>query len=296
MAAFVLQTLRNRAFGRSSDTKRRTSGSRSDVRQASQQESAILPPVLLAKDLTGYHNLVQLASRTFTEGFHHKPRIDMELLQEFSEGLIALSGGRDGSLNHFLRQGDRERALANANEFTALFGKDNFFIEIQDHWSADEPQMNEQLAGLATECGFGLVATNNAHYLTTEDSVARQILLCIADGRTLTESEKANAVDGKRYVRSAEEMWEIFGNTYPEALTNTTKIAEMCQLDLAVGGDNLFLPSFPIPESSGCATEDDYFVKVVRERFEMRKSTVLNAMLARERSNIRLKTTTNGSI
>lgn len=258
-----------------------TSGNRSDRSSSvAAGERPYYNLVLLAKDLTGYHNLVQLASRAFTEGFHHKPRIDMELLPQFGEGLIALSGGRDGSLNHFIRQDDRDRALANTNELASLFGKDNFFIEIQDHWSADEPEMNAQLAEIATETGVGLVATNNAHYLTTEDSVARQILLCIADGRTLTESEKANAVGGKRYVRSAEEMWEIFGETYPEALTNTTKIAEMCELDLAVGGDNLFLPSFPIPAPSGCATEDDYFVKVVREGFEMRRRTVLDAMLA----------------
>jgi DNA polymerase-3 subunit alpha len=257
-----------------------TSGSRSDRSSSvAAGERPYYNLVLLAKNLVGYHNLVQLASRAFTEGFHHKPRIDMELLPQFSNGLIGLSGGRDGSLNHFLRQDDRDRALVNANELASLFGKDNFFIEIQDHWSADEPEMNAQLAAIATESGVGLVATNNAHYLTTEDSVARQILLCIADGRTLTESEKANAVGGKLYVRSAEEMWEVFGDTYPEALTNTTKIAEMCELDLEISGNNLILPNFPIPETSGARTGDEYFEKIVREGLEKLKETVLVPMI-----------------
>lgn len=233
--------------------------------------------VLLAADLEGYHNLVLLASRAFTEGFHHKPRVDMELLREHSGGLIALSGGPRGPIDHFLRSSNTEKAEEYAAQFADFFGKENFYIEIQPNWREEDEDLNPRLAHLAERVGCGIVATNDAHYLEPEDARARQILLCIAEGRTISENGGPDFT-GKRYVRSAEEMWEIFGKDFPEALENTLKIANRCQLEIEIGPDNLTLPGFPIPADSGCETLDEYFEKVVREGLEDLKAEVLRPM------------------
>ncbi len=236
--------------------------------------------VLLAKDVTGYQNLVWLASKAFTEGFHHRPRIDLEILRERSTGLIALSGGENGALNHFLGAGDRARAVGLARDFVSIFGADDFFVELQDHGAVGEPETNGSLAALAAEVGAGIVATNDAFYLNEEDARAHEVLLCIGEGRTMVESNRTRLPSSKYYVRSAAEMWEVFGKDYPEALRNTLAIAERCRIELPLG-DSLTLPRYPIPADSGCDTTDAYFEKVVLEGFEGRAETVWNPMAAR---------------
>ena len=233
--------------------------------------------LLLATDLEGYYNLVHLASKSFTEGFHHKPRLDFELLAEKSKGLIGLSSGFGGAIWHFLRQDNVERAMEHAQKCEEIFGKGNFFIEIQDHQLDEEKNIVKKLVELSQTTQIPLVATNDAHYLNQDDAFAQEILMAIGEGKTVNDSTRRQFGSDNFYLRSAAEMWEIFGKEFPEALQNTLKIAEMCRVEFPKG-DNLTLPTFPIPENSMCQTADEYFEEVVMEGFEHRKNTVWKAM------------------
>ncbi|MGH7783635.1 MAG: DNA polymerase III subunit alpha, partial [Candidatus Binatia bacterium] len=216
-----------------------------------------------------------LASKAFTEGFHYKPRIDLDILAEKSSGLIALSGWSNGSIGHFLTRGDTETALKSALELRDIFGEDNFYLEIQDHGTAEDKDLLTKTVELSKKSGIPLVAANDAHYLTADDARARDILVCIGEGRTL---DTGSVSDGEFYVRSADEMWQTFGAEFPEALTNTLKIAAQCELELPLGDDNLTLPNFPIPADSGIATVDAYFEKVLNDGFDERKQEVWLSM------------------
>ncbi len=238
--------------------------------------------VLLAKNLKGYQNLVYMASKAFTEGFYHKPRIDLELLAERSEGLIGLTSCRTGAIHHYLSNGDEQKALEKAKQFEDIFGKENFYIEIQNHGLDEEKKINRTLVEFTKKNDFSLVAANEAHYLTEDDSRAHELLLCIGEGKTIHDSTRTNFGCSKFYVSSAEEMWQIFGDELPDALNNTLKITEMCQTELPKG-DELTLPEFPIPADSNCRTTDEYFEKVVLEGFEVRKSTVWKPLADVER-------------
>lgn len=229
--------------------------------------------VLLAKNLTGYQNLVYMASKAFTEGFHHKPRIDLELLAEKCEGLIGFSSGRSGAIHHYLETDAEQKALETANIFRDILGQENFYLEIQDHGLEEEKKLNRKLVDFAKKNNFPIVAGNDAHYLTEEDSRAHELLLCIGESKTIYDSTRSRFGSSKFYLRSAEEMWEIFGNELPESLINTLKIEEMCQTELPKG-DNLTLPEFPIPVNAKCNTTDEYFEKVVMDGFEDRKRKV----------------------
>ncbi|MGI8639543.1 MAG: DNA polymerase III subunit alpha [Pyrinomonadaceae bacterium] len=233
--------------------------------------------ILLAKDLEGYYNLAYLASKAYTEGLYHKPRIDLELLAGKSNGLIGLSAGFDGAVWHFLKQDNTERAFENAKLFEEIFGKGNFFIEIQDHGLKDEIKIRRHLVELSRKTEIPLVATNDAHYLTKEDARAHEILLAIGEQKTISESTKAESENF--YLRSSEEMWEIFGSELPEALKNTVKIAEMCQVAFPEKSE-LTLPNFPIPIDADCRTTDEYFERVVMEGFENRRNKVWDSMRA----------------
>lgn len=232
--------------------------------------------VLLAKDYKGYQNLVQLASRAYTEGLYHKPRIDKELLAEYSDSLVALTGGFDGAVLHNLRHGDIDAAKRHAGVLNELFGVGNFFLEIQDHGTDDEKRVRSELVDLARKLSIPLVATNDAHYLTKDDARAHEVLLCIGEGRTLSEGRHTLETPNY-YVRSAEEMWALFGSELPEALTNTLEIAVMCDVDFSTGG-KLTLPTFPIPAEFGSDSIDDYFEKVAWDGYQKRKETVFDQM------------------
>ena len=230
--------------------------------------------ILLAENLEGYQNLAYLASKAYTEGLHHKPRIDLELLTEKSSGLIGLSGGFDGALWHFLRQDNFQKAFENAKLFEEIFGRGKFFIEIQDHGLKDEEKIRRKIVELSKKTEIPLAATNDAHYLTKEDARAHEILLAIGEQKTISGGSRAESADF--YLRSAEEMWQIFGDDLPEALQNTVKIAEMCQV-VFPKESSLTLPDFPIPENTGCRTIDEYFERVVLDGFENRKTKVWDA-------------------
>lgn len=229
--------------------------------------------VLLAKDLEGYYNLAHLASKAFTEGFHYKPRIDLDLLASRSKGLIALSSGFKGAVWHYLKQKEFEKSLEKAKLFEDVFGKNNFFIEIQDHETPAEREIRRDLIELSKKSGIPLVATNDAHYLTPDDARAHELLYCIAEGKTVNDGTRTRLDSPNFHVRSAQEMWDVFGGELPDALRRTVEIAEMCQVKMP-SGDNLTLPEFPIPKTSECATADEYFEKVVMDGFSERKKTV----------------------
>lgn len=235
--------------------------------------------VLLAKDLEGYYNLAFLASKAFTEGFHYKPRIDLELLAGHSKGLIGLSSGFKGAVWHYLQQKNLTAATEKAKLFEDIFGKGNFFIEIQDHDLEEERKIHKDLVEFSKKTEIPLVATNDAHYLTTEDARAHELLYCISEQKTVNDGSRTVFGSTLYYLRSPREMWEIFGSELPETLFRTVEIAEMCQMKLP-GGDNLTLPQFPIPKDSECRTTDEYFEKVVLEGFLERKKNVWDVLEA----------------
>ncbi|MGD9561138.1 MAG: DNA polymerase III subunit alpha [Pyrinomonadaceae bacterium] len=251
------------------------SGGRADRTSAIQAgERPYYNLVLLARDITGYQNLVQLSSRAFTEGFHHKARIDLDLLAQYSEGLIGLSAGMGGSVGHFLNNRDVARATAAAKELESILGRGNFFLEISENGLDEQAEMVKRVVGLSRSTEIPLVATNDVHYLTEEDARAHAIIQCIGEGRTLAPGV-AQSGSSKMYLRSRGELWEIFGSELPEALNNTLEIAQGCFVDLDLDSENFILPHYPIPADSGCTTPAQYFELQVAEGFEERKATKL---------------------
>jgi len=257
-------------------------GSRRDRAASAPGEKANHHLILLAKDLEGYRNLVRLTSKAYTEGFYYKPRIDKELLSEHSKGLIALSACLSGVPSAALARDDFDAAAAAAIEFEEIMGKGNYFLEIQEHGLDAQERIRKPLVELSKRTGVPLVATNDAHYLSPEDSRAHDVLLCIGSGKTVTDTNRLRYASPNFYVRSPEEMWRIFGNELPEALTRTVEIAERCDLKLPENINHL--PKYPIP-SGEVASPDEYFEKVVRDGFERRRQQVW----ARQQSRGKLK-------
>jgi DNA polymerase III subunit alpha len=253
-----------------------TRGSRRDRSASAPGEKANFHLILLAKDLDGYRNLVRLTSKAYTEGFYYKPRIDKELLAEHSKGLIALSACMSGVPSAMLAKDNCDEAAAAALEFEEILGKGNYFLEIQEHGLEAQQRIRKPLVELSRRTGVPLVATNDAHYLTPEDSRAHDVLLCIGSGKTVNETNRLRYATPNFYVRTPEEMWRIFGDELPEALTRTVEIAERCELKLPENINHL--PNYPIPEG---ASPDEYFEKVVRDGFERRRQQVWERQLSR---------------
>ena len=206
--------------------------------------------VLLAENEIGYRNLLQIVSCAHTEGFYYRPRADKELLREHSEGLIALSACESGEIPRLLKAGQRDDAIRVAREFEELFGKGNFFIEVQHHGTERDASIRNQLLDLAREVDIPLVATSDVHYLTNEDRLAHEVLLNIRANKTLNDPDH-RAFDGEGYhFRSGEEMEELFADI-PEAIANTRHIADRCSLELSFG--HSMIPPFDIPEGADSA-------------------------------------------
>lgn len=235
--------------------------------------------ILLAKDLEGYQNLVRLTSKAYTEGFYYKPRIDRELLSKNSRGLIGLSACMSGVPSSLLARGAFEEAKQAAHEFEELLGKGNYFLEIQEHGLEAQQRIRKPLVELSRQTGIPLVATNDAHYLRPDDARAHDVLLCIGSGKTVKDSNRLRYGSPNFYVRSAEEMWTIFGGELSDALERTVEIAEKCNLQLPKGTN--YLPKFPIPASDKDLSLDEYFEKVVREGYEKRRAKVWGPAQAR---------------
>jgi DNA polymerase-3 subunit alpha len=235
-------------------------------------EKANFHLILLAKDLEGYHNLVRLTSKAYTEGFYYKPRIDREILAAHSKGLIGLSACMSGVPSAMLARERCEEAAQAAIEFEEILGKGNYYLEIQEHGLDAQKRIRKPLVELAKRTGVPLVATNDAHYLTPEDARAHDVLLCIGSGKTVNDPNRLRYGPPNFYVRSPEEMWAIFGHEMPEVLTRTVEIAEMCNLVFPSSVN--YLPNYPIPVSEIGLSVDEYFEKVVREGYEQRRQQV----------------------
>ena len=201
--------------------------------------------VLLCKNMTGYNNLIQLVSNGFTEGFYSKPRVDEEFLRKHSDGLIALSACLSGKIPRLLSAGDYESAKKAALTYSDIFGKDNFYIELQDHGTPDTREILPELVKIAEECDLRMVATNDCHYLRKRDSEIQQVLMCIQTNTTLDSPNKPGFGTDDYYIKTTDEMKRIYG-AYPGAIENTVKIAERCNLEFEFGKINL--PKFPCPE------------------------------------------------
>jgi DNA polymerase-3 subunit alpha len=253
-------------------------GSRFDKKDAQKGEKPYNHMILLAKDREGYHNLVRLTSKAFKEGFYRKPRIDRELLSQFSKGLIGLSACLSGVPQAHLKHGRLEAAEKSAHEFQDILGKGNYFLEIQDHELEDQRKINKNLIELSKKTGIPLVATNDAHYLYREDYEAHDVMLCIGTGKTVNDTNRMRFGGPQWYVRTPEEMGQIFTHI-PDALTRTLEIAEMCNLKLPLGENQL--PVYPIPPGEGDISIDEYFEKVIRQGYEKRRETVWDSLLAK---------------
>ena len=200
--------------------------------------------ILLAESNEGYKNLIKIVSRGYTEGFYYKPRVDNELLRRYSGGIIATSACIAGSVQQALVRGDYGGARAKALEYLDIFGKDHFFLEIQDQGLEEEAEINPLLKRLSKETGIGLVATNDVHYIRQEDSGFHDVLLCIQTGAFVDDTDRMRFPNDQFYLKSEEEMRRIFADI-PEAIENTHKIAERCNVEFEFG--HLHLPEFVPP-------------------------------------------------
>lgn len=204
---------------------------------------------LLAKDFTGYQNLVRLASRAYLEGFYEKPRIDREILREHAEGLIALSGCLGAEIPQFILQDRLDLAEARLNEYLSIF-KDRFFIEIQNHGLPEQKKVNEVLKEFARKYGLGMVATNDGHYVRKEDARAHEVLLAIQSKSTLDDPGRWRFPCDEFYVKTPEEMRAMFPEEEwgDEPFDNTVEIARMCNVELPIGDKMVYrIPRFPSP-------------------------------------------------
>ncbi len=216
--------------------------------------------ILLAKNYEGYKNLMVLASRAYTEGFYYKPRIDDELLEQYSANLICTSSCLAGYIPRKLLDNQFEDAKKKAELYQEIFGKGNFYLELQDHGIPEQKIVNEKMLVLSKETGIPLVATNDMHYLSREDANAQDILICIGTNRKKHEEKRMKFSSSDFYMKTKEEMFEIFKET-PEALNNTVKIAESCSLKIDLPGP--LLPDYTIPEKF--ETPDDYLRALTQE-------------------------------
>ena len=201
--------------------------------------------VLLAENNTGYANLMKIVSRGFTEGYYYKPRVDMEVLQTYHEGIIALSACLAGEVQRYIIKGLHEEAKKAALKYEACFGKGNFFLEMQDHGIPEQKLVNTELLKLSKETGIELVVTNDVHYTYKEDVDSHDILLCLQTGKKLADEDRMRYVGGQYYVKSEEEMKALFPYAW-EAVENTQRIADRCHVEIEFGVTKL--PKFEVPE------------------------------------------------
>ena len=220
--------------------------------------------VLLCENETGYRNLSYMVSRAFLDGFYGRPRIDMELLREHSEGLIALSACLAGAIPRALRVDDYEGAKKLALEYGEIFGPEHFYIELQDHGLPEQARINPQLLRLARETGLPLVVTNDAHYITRADASVQDVLMCIQMGKTVDDPNRMRFETDEFYVKAEDELRARFPNL-PEAFENTVRIAERCNVEFEFG--HYHLPEFEAPDGSDSRT---YFHKLCEEGFAER--------------------------
>ncbi len=215
--------------------------------------------LLLAENEVGYRNLLKLTSRASLEGYYYRPRVDLDMLQEHHDGIVATSACLGGPVANNFLHGRPGVARDYAGKLAEIFGPDRFFIEIQDHGIRDQIEMNRQLIPLARELGLPVVATNDVHYCNQEDAAAQELLVCVQTNTTLSDPKRLKSDSDQLYFKGPEEMVRVFGEV-PEALSNTIRIAEMCSLDLGFKGYHL--PAFDVPAGR---TPETYLEELCRE-------------------------------
>lgn len=223
--------------------------------------------VLLAENNEGYENLTKIVSKGFVEGYYYKPRVDKELLRTYHKGIIALSACLAGEVPRYLTKGMYEEAKDRALEYQEIFGKGNYFLELQDHGIPDQQLVNQQLMKLSQETGIELVATNDVHYTYADDAKAHDILLCIQTGKKLSDENRMRYEGGQYYVKSEEEMAALFPYAR-QALENTQKIADRCSVEIEFGVTKL--PKYDVPEGY---TSWEYLQKLCYEGLDQRYGT-----------------------
>ena len=237
------------------------SGSHTD-KSSHQEKPSGYSLVLLAKNFEGYQNICRLNARSHLEGYHIKPRVDKELLEKYSAGLIVLSACKNGEIYEMLKKGDERKALKALAFYTRVYGED-FYMEIQDHGFEEEKTTVEKMIAMARERETPLVATNDVHYINQDDAEAHDLLLCIGEKRTVSETNRVKFNGDQYYFRSSDEMIELFKD-YPEAIENTLKIAEQCNVDFDFGTNH-----YPVYNmDDGGDGQDDYLRQVCLENLQ----------------------------
>ena len=259
-------------------------GSRFD-REAGSGDDRYYHLVLLAENNQGYSNLMKIVSKGFVEGFYYKPRVDLSLLEKYHEGIIALSACLAGEVARFLTRGMYEDAKKAALRYQDIFGKGNFFLELQDHGIPEQQNVNQQLLKMHRETGIELVATNDVHYTIAEDAQPHDVLLCLQTGKKLADEDRMRYEGGQYYVKSPEEMERLFPYA-PEALENTHKIAQRCHVEIEFGVTKL--PKFDVPEGY---TSWEYLNELCFKGLEERYRPVTEEL--KERLNYELSTIRN---
>jgi DNA polymerase III subunit alpha len=206
-------------------------GSRFEKANARSSSDASHHLVLLAQNLDGYRNLCRLVSASYREGFYYKPRVDWELLQECNQGLIALTACLGGEIPTLIEQGKMDVAQRRSREMAQIFDQERFFLELQENHIPEQALVNRGLKDIAAELGLPLVATNDCHYLTREQAQAHEVLLCIQTGKNLDDPSRMRFPNDEFYVKTPAEMTALFAND-PEAISNTVRIADRCDVDL----------------------------------------------------------------
>jgi len=201
--------------------------------------------ILLAKNNTGYHNLMKIVSAGYTDGFYYKPRVDFEIIEQYHEGLICSSACLAGEVPRYIQKGMYEEAKKVVMKYRDCFGPDNYYLELQDHGIPEQQTVNQALIRMSKELGIPLIATNDAHYTKAEDATAHDILLCIQTGKKVTDEDRMRYEGGQYYIKSEEEMRRLFSYA-SEAIDNTQKIADMCDVSITFGESKL--PHFEVPE------------------------------------------------
>lgn len=239
-------------------------GSRFDKEAVGNNDDRYYHLVLLAENETGYYNLMKIVSRGFTEGYYYKPRVDMELLEQYHEGIIALSACLAGEVQKNILRGMYGEAKAVACRYKDIFGEGNFFLELQDHGMEEQKLVNQSLLRMSQETGIELVATNDIHYTYADDVKPHDILLCIQTGKKLADEDRMRYEGGQYYIKSEEEMRKLFPYAQ-EAIDNTQKIADRCNVEIVFGEKKL--PKYDVPDGF---TSWEYLNKLCYEGLERR--------------------------